>query len=309
MKRTFEHQPIFAVDGSGSLVQSGTTLLFSVEDGAPHAPHNQTRNSALALKTLLEANGLSIGTSPTLFRLFNDSVSRSEARDAGTLVPYEHVFSAAQMERIAKAAEILSTVPNARPYLADLLDGSINLLDRDRSKAKDTLWELELLRMLLDIGIKAELGEPDLILKFEGAKVGVACKKLYSEANVSKVLSEAIAQIERGFDFGIVALNLDDLLPANKLLEAPTIKSMTGVLEVRLNAFMQEHERHLRRYLEPGRAMTALVSCAALADIPSANPRFLNARQSVAWHIPGLPSANDQQMANFIEAFRSHYAA
>ena len=88
MKRTSEHQPIFAVDGSGSLVRIGTSLLFSVEDGAPHAPHNQTRNSALTLKTLLEANGLSIGKSPTLFKLFNDTVSRSEARDAGTLVPY-----------------------------------------------------------------------------------------------------------------------------------------------------------------------------------------------------------------------------
>lgn len=308
MKRTSEHQPIFAVDGSGSLVQSGTTSLFSADDSTPH---NQTRDNALALKTLLEANGLSIGKSPTLFKLFNDTISRSEARDTGTLdrMSYEHVFSAAQMERIAKAARILSTVPNARTHLIDLLAGSINLLDRERSKAKDTLWELELLRMLLDIGINAQLGEPDLVLEFEGAKVGVACKKLYSEANVSKVLSRAVSQIERGFDFGIVALNLDDLLPANRLLRAPTIESMTGVLEGRLNAFMQKHERHLRRYLEPGRAMTVLVSCAALADVSSANPRFLNARQSVAWHIPGLPSANDQQMANFIEAFRSHYAA
>lgn len=308
MKRTSEHQPIFAVDGSGSLVQSGTTSLFSVED---NVPHNQTRDSALALKTLLEANGLSIGKSPTLLKLFSDTVSRSEARDAGTLdgISYEHVFSAAQMERIARAAEILSTVPNAQPHLTDLLGGSINLLDRKRSKAKDTLWELELLRMLLDIGINAQLGEPDLVLEFEGAKVGVACKKLYSEANVSKVLSQAVAQIERGFDFGIVALNLDDLLPANMLLQAPTIESMASVLEERLNSFMRAHERHLRRYLEPGRAMTALVSCAALADISSANPRFLNARQSIAWHIPGLPSAKNQQMANFIEAFRSHYAA
>lgn len=308
MKRTSEHQPIFTVDKSGSLTQTGSTSLFSVEGSAPH---KETRDRAVALKSLFEANGLSIGKSPTLAKLFNHTMQRSEARDSGMLdgISYEHIFSAAQMERIALAVEALSTDLDPRPHLVALLTGSINLLDRERSKAKDTLWELELLRMLRDIGINAHLGEPDLILEFEGAKIGVACKKLYSEANVWKVLSRAIAQIERRFDFGIVAVNLDDLLPENSLLEAPTIKSMTGVLEARLNKFMQEHERHLRRYLEPGRAITALVSCAALADVPSAQPRFLNARQSVAWHIPGLASAKGQQMANFIEAFRSHYEA
>lgn len=306
MKRTSEHQPIFTVNKSGSLAQTGSTSLVSVEDSAPH---NETRDRALALKSLLEANGLSIGKSPTLAKLFNHTMQRSESLNSGTLdgISYEHAFSAAQMERIASAVEVLSTDLDPRPHLVALLSGSINLLDRKRSKAKDTLWELELLRMLRDIGINAHLGEPDLILEFEGAKIGVACKKLYSEANVGKVLSQAVAQIERGFDFGFVAVNLDDLLPENRLLQAPTIESMAGVLEGRLITFMQEHERHLRRYLEPGRAMTALVSCAALADVPSAQPRFLNARQSVVWHIPGLPSAKDQQVANFFEAFRSHY--
>lgn len=308
MKRTSEHQPIFTVNKSGSLVQTGSTSLFSVEDSAPH---NTTRDRALALKSLMEANGLSIGKSPTLAKLYNHTMQRSEARNSGMLdgIHDEHVQSAAQMERIASAVEVLSTDLDPRPHLVALLVGSINLLDRERSKAKDTLWELELLRMLRDVGINAHLGEPDLIVEFEGAKIGIACKKLYSEANVAKVLSEAVSQVEREFDFGIVAVNLDDLLPKNWLPPNQTIKSMLGILEERLFTFMKEHERHLKRYLEPGRAMTALVSCAALADVPSAQPRFLNARQSVAWHIPGLPSAKDQQMANFIEAFRSHYEA
>lgn len=308
MKRTSDHQPIFTVNKSGSLDQTGSTSLFSIEDSAPH---NKTRDRALALKSLLEANGLSIGKSPTLAKLFNHTMQRSKARNSGTLesIPDEHVQSAAQMERIASAVEVLPTDLDPRPYLVALLDGSINLLDRERSKAKDTLWEIELLRMLRNVGINVQLGEPDLIVEFEGAKIGIACKKLYSEANVAKVLSEAISQVEREFEFGIIAVNLDDLLPKTWLPPNATTKSMLSILEGRLFTFMKEHERHLKRYLEPGRAMTALMSCGALADLPSAQPRFLNARQSVAWHIPGLPSAKDQQMANFIDAFRSHYEA
>lgn len=308
MKHTSEHRPIFTMNKSGSLVQTGATSLFSVEDSTPH---NKTRDRALALKSLFEVNGLSTERSPTLAELFNHTMQRSEARNSGTLdgIHVEHIQSAAQMERIASAVEVLSTNLDPRPHLLALLDGSINLLDRERSKAKDTLWELELLRMLRDVGINAQLGEPDLIVELEGAKIGVACKKLYSEANVAKVLSEAVSQVEREFDFGVVAVNLDDLLPKNWLPPNQTIKSMLGILEERVFTFMKEHERHLKRYLEPGRAMTALVSCGGLADLPSEQPRFLNARQSIAWQIPGLPSARDQQMANFIEAFRSHYEA
>lgn len=308
MKRTSEHQPILTVNKSGSLAQAGSTSLFTVEDSAPH---NETRDRALALESLFEANGLSIGNSPTLANLFKHTMQRSESLDSGTLdgLSYEHAYSAAQMGRISSAAEVLSTDLDPRPHLVALLSGSINLLDRKQSKAKDTLWELELLRMLSDIGINAHLGEPDLILEFEGAKIGVACKNLYSEKNVWKILSQAVAQIERGVDFGIVAVNLEHLLPENCLLQAPTIESMVGVLERRLITFMQKHERHLRRYLEPGRAMTALLSCAALADVPSAQSRFLNARQSVVWHITGLPPAKDQQVANFLAAFRSHHEA
>ena len=47
-------------------------------------------------------------------------------------------------------------------------------------------------------------------------------KKFYSARHVQNVLSQAVVQIEESFDFGIVAVNLDDLIPANNLLAAPT---------------------------------------------------------------------------------------
>lgn len=308
MKRTSEHQPIFAVDESGSIVRTGSTSLFSSADSSSH---HKILERALALDALFEKHGLSLTKSPTLMRLFQQTQTTAKPIDgaSGAGITYEDLFGAAQMERIASAALILEEDQRPYPHLVALLNGSLNLLRREQSKAKDTLWELELLRMLRNIGIDSSLGEPDIIVEFDGARIGIACKKFYSEANVAKVLSQAISQIERAYDFGIVAVNLDDLLPEDHLVDAPTFEGVSAILEGRLMNFMQKHERHLRRYLEPGRAMTALVSCAALADVRAEKPRFQNARQSVAWHIPGQSSAKSQQMANFIGAFRAHYEA
>ena len=61
-------------------------------------------------------------------------------------------------------------------------------------------------------------------MNFEDAKVGIACMKLYSENNVDKVLSEGVGQIEASYDFGIVAVNLDDFTLPDQILRARTRK-------------------------------------------------------------------------------------
>jgi hypothetical protein len=280
--------------------------LFSSEDSSSV---HKIGEQALALKALFERHGLSMDGSRTLTELFTQTLNGSKiiggAASGG--ISFNDVFGAAQMDRVSSAALLLEDESNAYPYLVALLKGSINLLHREQSKAKDTFWELELLSIFRNIGIKASLEEPDIVVEFEGTEIGIACKKFYSEANVSKVLSRAISQIEKAFDFGIVAVNLDDLLPEDKLVCAATMECASAMLEQRLLTFMKKHERHLRRYLVPGRAMTALVSCGALVDIPTEKPRFQNVRQTVAWHIPGQTTDKSKQVQNFVAAFEAYY--
>lgn len=176
------------------------------------------------------------------------------------------------------------------------------MLSRERSKAKDTLWELELWEMLNRFGMHAILEEPDIVVSFDGARVGIACKKFYSENNVSKVLSEAVSQFESDFDFGIVAVNLDDLTPASTILKAASLDQMSELISQHNYLFIQRHERHLRKYLVPGRAIAALVSTSVIADVPTTKTRFFNSRQSTIWNIPGLSKQKEQQMKNFFLA-------
>lgn len=308
MKRTAEHSPILEVTESGSVIQSGSTSAFKSIDSTAYAG---VKTTALSFKGLLQSHGLQSTASVSITKLIDDAIELADAwaRGDSEKIPFDHLLSAAQIERISTAALSLGNCDNPKAILEGLLSGNINLLERKQSKAKDTLWELELLRILLDHKIDARIGEPDLAVRFDGAIVGMACKKIYSELNFSKTLSNAVAQIERNGDFGIVALNIDDLLPENALLKAETIDAMSARLAERNNQFLREHERYLRKYLTPGRAISVLVSCAAIADVTNAKNRFMNARETTIWHIPGMPEAKARQMANFFQAMNALYAA
>lgn len=66
--------------------------------------------------------------------------------------------------------------------------------------------EIELWRLLRDRGVDAELIEPpNIAATFPAGRLVIACKHLYSEANIEKVLSGAVHQIERSDSPGIVS--------------------------------------------------------------------------------------------------------
>ena len=210
------------------------------------------------------------------------------------------LFRAVNLDRIADVVLPLQTVTDRAKYLRLLTSSSLDSLDRQTSKAKNLLWELELWSMLRSHDLDAALREPpDIVVSFEGFEMGLACKKFYSEKHVQNVLSEAVAQIESAFEFGIVAVNLDDLFPANQILRTATHQAM-GRYIADFNAnFIRSHDRHFRKYLETGRVVSALVSTSVLADVQHGRPRFNYARQSTVWMIPGLEAEKKKQLKSF----------
>ena len=159
---------------------------------------------------------------------------------------------------------------------------------------------LELWSILRRRSFSTTLREPpDIVVTFEGARVGIACKKLYSENNVEKVLSEAVGQIEAAFDYGIVAVNLDDLILPDKILKARNQEEMGKILRDLNLAFLNRHKRHFKKYLAPGRLLSAIVSTSVLAETYNQRPRFNVLQQATIWAIPGLPSEKEKQLGRF----------
>ena len=142
-------------------------------------------------------------------------------------LPNINLWRAAHLSRVSDSIFTLKEEIEVKFYLTKLTNGSLDLLKREKSEAKNFLWELELLYVLRVHGIDAKLKEPpDIVATFNGDEIGIACKKVYSEKNFEKVLSNGVAQIEKQYKYGIVAINIDDLAPPDALFSAGTQKDM-----------------------------------------------------------------------------------
>jgi hypothetical protein len=211
-----------------------------------------------------------------------------------------HAFHAMHLQRIADATLSLARVPERERYLESLTAGELDFFHRGASPAKDTLWELELWSLLRERRSAADLKDPpDIVLALGAKTLGIACKKIYSEKNVEKVLSQAVAQVEGSHDVGIAALNLDELTPANTVLKVNTEREMSQKLQNHCTEFIQRHERHFRKYLSTGRLVAALVSVHVIADVGEWDVPFNNCRQSTVWVIPGLVAEKETLVRQF----------
>ena len=220
-------------------------------------------------------------------------------------ISYIMFFRAIQLDRIADSVLPLRGVQINADYLKILPSASLNFFAREPSEAKDIFWELEVWSRLLRRNADANLEEPDIVVNYDGLRIGIACKKFYSEKHVQNVLSEGVRQIERDFDFGVVAINLDDLLPENVVLKEDSTKAVAERL-LRANAdFIQQHQRHLKKYLSKGRLISAIVSTSVLADVSTEKPQFRNTSQWTVWTISGLDAERQKHLNKFYAAVMS----
>jgi hypothetical protein len=282
-------------------IPEGTVSDLSVSSSQTYL---QIKEEAIAVEELYATSDIPLPATSDLAKLIADAKALSDswllgkAEDLAMTV----LFRVGLLDRITAAVLPLREVQDRSKFMRALASSGLDLLDRKRSAAKDVLWELELWSILKRRSFNAHLKEPpDIVVNFEDSEIGIACKKLYSERHVQNVLSQAVAQIEPKFDFGIVAISIDDLLPPNRILRTPTHDTL-GQYISHLNArFLRSHERHFRKYLGSGRLISAFVSTSTLADVYRDTTRFNNARQSTVWTIPGLPAEKERALRAFYD--------
>jgi hypothetical protein len=249
------------------------------------------KDKAVELEDLAKKEGVQVSPTCDLALLIQGAKELSENWLLGR---WEHLtkpklYASAHFNRVAEALLPLAGTSDFKFYLKKLTSGKLDLFARDRSQAKDFLWEAELLCLLRGSSIDAQLKEPpDIVANFEGNQLGIACKKIHSEKNVEKVFSNGVSQIESEFDFGIVAFNIDDLVPENFVISAKNQEEAGKMLNKLNLKFIGHHERHFRKYLSSGRVLSAFVSISALVETLDEEVQINNQRQSTIWMIPGL---------------------
>lgn len=299
---------------AGSLwTESASGLLLP--DGAhseilEHDVHTYAAVKAMVeeIKELYSLHKISIPTQSSLNQLIEAAIQLSDSwfLDEADSISMSTLLRAFHIFRIAKAVLSLKEEANIDLHLRKLTSGDLNLLDRKASTAKNFLWEVELFGALKAHGIRPKFAEPDLQISIQGSLISFACKKIYSEKNFTKTLSTAVAQIERSKNNGIVAINIDELLPSQNLLNGKTHQSTNKSLQEINEQFINRHDYYLRKYLTSGRIISCIVSSSIIADVKDAPTRLNNVSQMTFWTIPTI-SFSRQNIINEFYARLKRY--
>lgn len=236
-------------------------------------------------------------------RLLSLAIQTSDNAFLGKEVTNEMELATAQFARVCDALLALENTEDFKQLLIKLCSGPLNLISRVQAQPKNFLWEGELLGMLRMCGLDAVMREPpDIVVTCLGEEIGIACKKLYSEKNVEKVFSNGVGQIESHFDNGMVAFNLDDLVPDDFVISEDTERAAAERINILNRKFIGYHSRHFRKYLNGERVSAAFVSTSLLVRIGGDPQNLRNIRQSTIWTLPGNGGKKKPVMQFFIQA-------
>ena len=263
--------------------------------------HEAISSHIAGIEDLYTSSNISINSTHQLFSLLSDAKDIASEWAKGNVegTDMNKFFSAIHIERIHSAIKLLESEENKEKYLKDLLNGSLNFFDRKISHAKSILWELEAFTKIKKVIPGTILDEPDVVVNINQLSIALPCKKTFSEKGVSKVLSNAVSQIEKRHEFGIVAINIDDLIPESVLLKAKTFQEAGDKLYAHNMDFLGRHERHFLKYLSSSRIVAVLASTSVVTDILEETPKFNNFSQWAIWTIPGLKPEHKNAIDEF----------
>jgi hypothetical protein len=258
--------------------------------------YEEMRSKALQIEDLYRQHGLPLHPESDLARHIRNAKHSEDMWADPARVPSPNLYHGIQIVRIADALATLSPA-QAPVFLRIMKQGSLEALERHVSHAKDLIWEMELCEVFRNCGIDAHLEEPDIVLKGVAAPIGVACKKLYSVAGISKVFSKANKQIKECTPFGgCFAINIEELQPRNKIGLAKSISQVSEKLEVDNRRFKSQYDHLFQKYYFQKRCMLVIVAnfkIALISGVPSwtrnltvfANDVYLPPAQAAAMKI------------------------
>jgi hypothetical protein len=245
------------------------------------------KDSADRTERIFSTTGIAV--SESLADLFEAARAACDSWLAARPVEPDTALKAMYMQRIARVVFALETLDQREKYLRTLANGHLDLNRQHRSLAKDILWELELWVKLNERGLDAELSEPpDIVLAPQSEGFGIACKKVYSERNVNKVLSQGVAQYERKFPTGLVAFNVDDLIPDGHFVRGRNNVEVRSIFLTILEGFLNRHLNTFARYVSQRRMAGVLVSVGGAVELTHELPALNNNREWSIWTMEGL---------------------
>ena len=189
---------------------------------------------------------------------------------------------------VAEALELAIGDPASREAIHRIVSSDMSMSGRQLSQGKDSLWELDLYRRLKRGGATIRLEEPDLVVDLGNSlgRFGVACKKVYSESGVRDAFEVGCGQLRTHGLPGVVAFNLDDLMPEKTLVRAQSTAALHETLARKGKKFATDHEAVFKRGFRLGECEGVLISISAVSLVEEASLPINLARVPVLFADP-----------------------
>lgn len=252
------------------------------------------------VRQLLLEHNLRVHRDSTLATVLRDAQRLATGATEGEQTPEKIrvLVNAAHADRVCSAFLSIVGDPLFRSYLKRVSSNPIDLSLRNMSQGKDALWEIALLATLRSLGIDTAFQEPpDIVASLCTGGLPIACKKIYSEAGVEAQLRKGVSQLARAGTGGLVALNIDDLVPEDVILRGESVAATGEFLSQRILEFIDTHRMVLQRYVHAGRCDGVLISISVLAGIALPTHRLNNYTETAIWTLDSIAAPASARIA------------
>ena len=253
--------------------------------------YDEIAAKAESVRSLLAERGIKLNDASALGIVLREAdrlaAEWSSGQSAGGL---RRLINAAHANRITEAILATPDDSGAIECIKRMTKSGMDLSLREVSQGKDALWEIDLAASMKRKGIAVSHVEPDLVANFGFGPCPIACKKVYSETNFEVQMRKGAQQVAKAGGAGLVAVNLDDLVPEDALLQSATQSSASDFLATFNHAFIDRHRPKMQRFIVDKRCIGVLVSTTTLADIVQSSTRFNTHTQTTLWTLSSLES-------------------
>ncbi|BBP70852.1 hypothetical protein PHLH6_28560 [Pseudomonas sp. Seg1] len=225
---------------------------------------------------VIRERGIRFTSQSVLHKLFADARKlEREWSDSSKSPGLVTGINAVYAEKIARVVIDLIDAPGVEEAMQRIAGSDINLSNRFKSQGKDALWELSLLTTLLRKQIKAELVDPpDIVVELRTGSYSIACKKIYELKSLSSRLRDGAKQISKSGSPGIIALNIDDLLPGDHILTSQSPKVALDILSTATKRFFEKNHNAFDKLRTKSCLDGVLISASTISDITATSTRL-----------------------------------
>lgn len=247
----------------------------------------QVAEKAGLARLIFQRRGIAVDAQSVLSQIFDQAEALAETTQSGSPagIGIQQLIAAMHANRISDAILGVAEEALAQELLIRIAKKDMDLALRIASQGKDALWELELLAFLRRKGAHAWLQEPDIVVSLDGTEYPIACKKINSDSGTANQVRSACKQLRNFGAQGIVALNIDELVPENKVLRGPAFVSTGLHLQKVAEDYLDRHRLNLQKAVAGEKCDAIIISITALAEIVGSKPRWNYQTETMFWSV------------------------